>query len=510
MENTYFLSLKEKYSSPQEAYRAYTLQKTLWRVGTVSPNATQDVKDSFVLQEKLNTYLEKSVTNENVKFSEEFNIKLSDMMSFINDNITKFEFLGIDRQQVRNLATDRHIMQVHKASHNIDSWTQLEDLMTQEKYIQKPETKQEIISVMEKTIKNCGLTSMIGSAAITTVNLISQVEDNFNQLATVVGCNKSQIGGNIFSVALSTEPDNGCAGYSNQYFKDNQQKLYVDALILNDAFAHEWLHCIDNIWAKKIKSSASHASETSSTVIEDLLKKGQAPNIEALNEIKHDIETRTRNFCKNIVQRYEDLGKIVNKEGLLEFIDGECSKVMSNTWNKTEFKTNLQPYKHPEISEGFQCYLSTELDLLNELVNGKALNHSIFYSYALKMDKNLVEVIGEDWGTYSVEKCEQFARLFESYCDITLKDKGVQNTISDISRSFYIPSSEEAKGLLKEWEPVIKEIRNIINDLSPLQNNIQNTEFKLKSWDKTRTLIEKIRGTSEIHENSLSPIKLKN
>lgn len=509
MENTYFLSLKEKYSSPQEAYRAYTLQKTLWRVCAVSPTATQDVKDSFALQEKLNNYLEKIVTDQNIEFGKEFTINSRQMIDFIKENLNKFEFLGIDRNQAISLASDKYSINLYKASNNIISWTQLEQLITEEKYIHKPESKEDIVIAMNTTIENCGLTSIIGSMAITTKDIIMKVDDNFNQLATVVGCDKSQIGGNIFSVALSTEPDNGVAGYSNQYFKDSQQKLYVDALILEDAFAHEWMHGIDNIWARKISRNIYHASETGKTVIENLLIKAQLPNTDIINEIKNTVEHRTRNFCKNIVERYDNLGKIINKEQLLEFIDLECNKIMSNTWDKKEFHKNLEQYKHPEISGGFQGYITTELQLLKHMVSSEDFKHSVFYSYALKMDKNLVDIMGSNWSTYSVEKCEQLSRLFESYCDVVLKEKGMRNTISDVSRSFYLPAPEESKNLINEWRPVMDEIKNIIEEICPLKKKIEDNSFKLKDWNATKSIIGKLRENINAQDMQLAPAKLK-
>lgn len=507
MENKYFLSLKEKYAKPEEAYRAFTLQKTLWCISSASEKAPQEVKKAIELQHKINQYCESMLDNKSDDaFIKIFNTSLKDLPEFIKINMNNFAFINIDRSLLISLATGTYEMQLNATSKSIKNWEQLEQLMTAEKYTIAPDNSEEVLKEIQKTNIACGLNSLITSKALATIELIKKVDNNFEQLATVVGCDKKQIGANCFNIALDNL-DVPYAGQSSQHFNNKQQLLFLNSRLMHDAFAHEWLHGIDNVWVQQSvsKFSYSHASEAQQPDIMNLLDKAQSANEDIVNVIMPIILEKTTGYCEQIIKRYENLGMVENADQCLVFLQNECQKVVDKNWNKDLFIEQLKQFKNNNTVGSMEAYLATELELLSNIYHKENLDHSLFYSYALKMDKNLVVAFGSnDWKGYSVEKCEQFARLYETYCDYILTEKGISNTISDVKISSYIPYKEEVKNYLEEWKPVLKGIRDLIEKIAPMPKIESN--FKLKPFEEMTSKIKVLK--EQLHSTHLTVDKI--
>lgn len=500
--NSYFNSLKEKNETPQKAYMVYMLEKNLWRVGAVSKDALPEVKESFKIQEKINEYCEQLISTENPSF---FNLKDEERRSFITENTKYFDYLGIDRTQLIHLINGMYEKNLKKASQEIKNWEDLEILMDQQKYTQKVESSTLLIKKSEQIVDSCGLTSFLSSKALCNLALIQKIENNLEQLSEVVGCHKSQIGGKVFSIVVDTE-NNDYAGYSNQYFNNKEQKLYVNSKLMHDAFAHEWLHSIDNLLAQEAKMQYTHASDKENTSIEKLLKKSKEANPIILDKMKDTINEKTEAYCHEIIKRYDNFGEVKNSEEFFTYITKVCLEVREGKWNKTNFLAEIKKFEYPHTTKTLEAYLSTELEMLEQIHNGESFNHSLFYSYAEKMDANLVKILGNDeYETYSTCNIERFARLYETYCDIKLKEKNIENTISYIKGSSYIPHTEEMILYMNDWKPVIKDIANLLEKLCPMQIN-KTEEFKFKATNEVLEIMQKMREPQEI----MTKNKLKN
>jgi hypothetical protein len=508
MENKYFLSLKEQYTTPKEAYKAFTLQKTLWCISSASDNAPEEVKKSIEIQHKINQYCENLLVNKSgVSFNSIFDTSVEQLPAFIKKNMSNFDFLNIDKNLLISLASGAYESNLDKAAKEIISWTQLEQIMNAEKYTMLPDKSEEVLKEIQKTNIACGLNSFITSKALSSVELIKKVDNNFEQLAIVVGCNKKQIGANCFNIALDNL-DVPYAGQSSQHFNDKQQLLFLNSRLMHDAFAHEWLHGIDNMWVQQSakKFSYSHASEANQPEIMNLLEKAQKANENIVTIIMPIIVEKTEGYCEQLIQRYDNLGMIEKVDECRIFLKKQCQKVIDKNWDKEIFLEQLKEFKNDNTVGSMQAYLATELELLSNIYHKEDLDHSLFYSYALKMDKNLVVAFNNtDWKGYSVEKCEQFARLYETYCDYVLTEKGMVNTVSDVKISSYIPYKEEVKNYLEEWKPVLKGIRDLIEKIAPMTKN--ESSFKLKPFEEVTSKIKILK--EQLNTTDLAVDKIK-
>lgn len=502
--NPYLEYLQETYSDPQQAYKAYILQKNIWSIAVYEDTAPEEIKKSCYFQEEINKFLLLYLSNPNITLSNFLNIKNGEEITFISQNIEYFEFLGLERSHLISLINGSYFSKLEKASVDIDSWNALNEIMLEEKYTKVPPNEIEVKQASKKLIEECGLNAFICSKAKSQLEIIKEIDSNVNQLAIVMECEKFQIGANKFTIVIDREY-NDYAGYSNQYFNNTQQKLYLDSLSMNDAFAHEWLHGFDNLWAKHLKLSASHASEGHYEPIKELISKAKEKNDDILQEIKKHLAKTTLNHLELAVERYDRLGEINDKIEFRKMLLNEYELIMKNEWNREDFPNKFKRFKNKRTTDSKEAYMCTELEILNSMQNSQ-LNNSLFYEFAIRMDKNLVRstknlnLIG-----YSVEPCEQFARMYESYCDYILTQKGVKNTISEPITNFYIPVKEEIKKNLAQWDIVIKKMKELVNIISPIE---KQKKFKVRDKKEVFSSIKKIReNIKEVEEVSKLKIK---
>lgn len=133
--------------------------------------------------------------------------------------------------------------------------------------------------------------------------------------------------------------------------------------------------------------------------------------------------------------------------------------------------------------------------------NSNNFNKSIFYEYAVLMDENLknANLIIED---YATTKIEMMARSFESFVHIKLNKKGIKNLISNINRNNFTPDEIEMKTYLSQWENVISDIRNLFNEMYPVNKIKKGVDIDKISNNINKIKIE-MRGFNELNTHNI-------
>ena len=176
----------------------------------------------------------------------------------------------------------------------------------------------------------------------------------------------------------------------------------------------------------------------------------------------------------NIIKRFEQTRSIKDVNDFQFLIKQEYEKVLNSSWDKSNFIKEAKKYE--KENSAIIPYLCSELELLKK-INNETLEHSVFYNYALIMDKNLHEM-KKVAGDYSITKLEMFARSFETYSNMVLQEKGIETLISkDINN--YTPDKEEVKTYMNQWKDVIIDIKSMLNEICPIVNkkNEKNLSF---------------------------------
>jgi len=464
----YFEQLKEKHDTPQKAYLEYQLSKKYLRVFSCSEKAPENIKESISLQEKINNYSRELISNPNKNVDLKTILGIKDIASFFKEKSNSLEFIGVERDDFIQLISGMYEINLKQSSKNI-SWEKLEEIIVEEKNNVPILTKEETQEILDKTVKDYGLTSLSFGQIRTNEESVRSVDKSLEQLTIVIDCEKEQVGNN-FNLFFDTENTN-FAGYSSQHF--NQQKLYLNARLSEDAFAHEWFHSIDNMLAKHHKLDTTHASEAEFTSISKLLESSTQLNEDAIKELKENINQKCLVHLSNIVDRFDKIGSISEVDKFKEMIEQNYEKVISGSWNKEDFITNAK--KHQKENNACISYLASELDLMKEF-NSNNFNVSSFYKYAVLMDENLknAKIMKDD---YSTTKLEMMARSFETFVDIKLDEKGIKNLISNASGNNYAPDKIEMKHYLSEWENVVSDIRGLFNDICPVKKMKDNFDI---------------------------------
>lgn len=480
---TYFEQLKDQYSDPKEAYRDYTLSKTILRVFACHDKAPDDIKIAMELQKKLNEFSQNLIKDKYTNFKKIFNIADGEEVSFIKKNIDIFNFLGINRQMFINLITEGYNNQLYEASKNI-SWDSLEQIIISENNNKPILNEEESIRILKDTCEEYAVSSINYGKIRTTIDSLNNTNESLNQLHLVMGCPKQHIGAQKFNLFFDTE-EIQYAGYSIQY--NNEQKLFLNERISYDAFAHEWLHSVDNMIAKDRKLNALHASESlddGKNNIQQLLYETMLPNKKVIESFKYNVTEKTFITLSNTIDRFEKLGFLERTDELKEYVINFAKKVSNdktfwNPENKKNFHKYIMTYTKNDTLNAYSSFLATEIELLHQLKHGKDFNESIFYRYAIEMDKSLIDIgFLEKTDTYSITKCEMFARAFETYCQIQLNKKNVKNIISDENTNTYTPRKEEMNEYLRAWDNVIEDMKEVLQKVYPI-TDIPNNERNL-------------------------------
>ena len=496
---TYIQQLKDKHDKPQKAYVEYQLSKGLMRVFAHAKELPEDIKISMEIQEQINKYCEFLIANK----ESNLNVKLVDFLDMKNLPVPKFyqnyyehlEFLGIDRNEFINLISGSHSLKLFESAKNI-SWETLEEVIKDENNNEAILDKEETTKILKNITDEYGLQSLTFGRIRCTNKSLSKLNEGLNQLSIVVDCHKEQVGANNFNLFFDSE-NCSYAGYSIQHFK--MQKLYLNERMTDDAFAHEWLHGIDNMLATYHKLNEDYASETSFKSINDLLEKSKEFNVDAIDKIKAKVSENCLNSLKNIVDRFMQTGNVTKPSDFKDLIVNEYKKVLNNTWNKSEFIIECKKYQ--KSPGAIVSYLCSELELLKK-VNNEKLDNSIFYNYAIIMDKNLNESNLIE-GEYSTTKREMFARTFETYAENKLQEKGMKSVISK-SLNNYIPSHEEAIIYVDKWKNVMGDINVMLNSICPIVKKENDNNLNISK------ILANIRSMkSKISDNIVKENKLK-
>lgn len=308
---SYFDQLKEKHETPEKAYFEYQLSKQYLRVFSCSQNAPQKIKEAMDLQEKINTWAREVIENPNnfVDFKKfiglkQFNDKILSL--FYKENSELLHFIGIEKKNWIDLLSSTYLLNLEHAAKNI-TWEKLEAIMLEEKNNVPILTKEETQEILDKTVKDYGLTSLSFGQIRTNEKELKNVGTSLEQLSCVIDIENEQIGKNL-NLFIDTDMKNfinpiDIAGYANEYF--NEQKIYINSRISNDSFAHEWFHAIDKMLAKHHKLTTQYASEGNFTSINKVLESSIQLNEDVIKELKQTINQKCLVHLLNIINRFD-------------------------------------------------------------------------------------------------------------------------------------------------------------------------------------------------------------
>ena len=398
-------------------------------------------------------------------------------------------FNGISREDFINLVTERYTLNLYKSSKNMN-WENLEKIIIEEKNNTPCLEEAEALGKMKKIVEKYNLSSVSFGKVRITEEALNNFEQSLEQLKMIINCESHQVGANKFNFFLDTENVN-YAGYSDQF--GSNQKIYLNERLSYDAFAHEWLHAIDNIMATQKGVQEYHLSESNSlhsSNISELLKASYIANKEFIENFKGKCLEDSKTTFSNLIQRYDGLGELINKEELKNFLEDVVNNISNNKdyWsnNKDKIQNTIKKHIRGETVSPIAFFL-TEIELVNKVMHEK-LDESLFLYYAKKMDDNLKKVnFLEKDDEYSTEKREVFARSFETYVDIRFKELNIPNKISNSQVSHYMPHIDEVKTYINKWEPIIMEIKEALNNLSPKKYNKSGILDRIKDLRKDFT-----------------------
>lgn len=480
--NEYFEFLKENSGSPQEAYRRYAMEKFIWRNFAVSPQASEEVKGAFQLQSQINDYCKELVNDSMMSFMQFSNISAKDAVNYINENQKVFDFLSIERQELISLLTGDYAVKLNNASKEIRAWETLEQLMNAEKNTALPlMDNTQLEKGFNSLIEDYALESIVVSKAKSTQKLINQVGENCESLSKVVDCKPEQIGINRYNFALDTEDDPN-AGYLGTHFSVHK-KLYLNSYLMHDAFAHEWLHGMDAVWAQTINSPNFFMSEQLEGSVKELLDAGMEADKDAISQVKSQINEKITQYIDEIVERYNRGGHINNASEVKQKCHELCEQIQAGNenndennfhWDKHEFAQILNSYTNPSCPKSFAPYMITEIEMMQHVNFSQNFNESLFYQYAKKMDDNLVNVAKmPGFDDYSKSTEERFARMFESYVELVLQEKGIENSIVYTKGNSYTPRQEEVKIYRDKWDNLMQDFRDVLEQIYPVQEKVK-------------------------------------
>lgn len=470
---TYFSQLQEQYDDVQEAYRAYVLGKTIHRVSYHKPDAPENIKQAMNIQEKINSFAKDLITNPKATLLTHLGITQKDIPEFYRKNSEALEFIGVDRNLFISLITT-YPMQLNQAAGSV-TWESLQEIIEKENNNTPIIDEQEVKDKLQTICEDFAITSITFGKGRTNIESINNANESLNQLSLVLDTHKQQIGSNKFNLFFDTE-DVRYAGYSTQF--GSHQKLYLNERLSYDAFAHEWLHGVDSMMAEQQKLTTSHASEEiegGKGNISSLLAETIMVNEKAIEQYKEICFEKTLTTLSNTVNRFKKLGYLKNTDELKEYLHKLAKNINENNdyWSEDTIKkvtTEINKYyQHKEIT-AYSSFVLSELELLHHVKYSKKFNESLFYNYAVKMDNELRKVnMVAPSDIYSTERCEMFARAFETYTDIKLASLNVKNIISDADTNSYTPRKEEMMMYLDKWKGVIDEMKETLSEIYPVK-----------------------------------------
>ncbi|NCQ51527.1 hypothetical protein GW796_06455 [archaeon] len=464
---TYFDQLKTKHKNIEDAYRDYTVSQSLLKIGVCGKVAPDIISNGFRIQEIINEHLESIIKNKNnEELSKKLNLSSPDeIRKFWVDNEELLSFIGIDRGLYVDLITGMLKVKLDSSTKNM-TWESLEKLMVEQKnnipLIDSLEAKEKL----EDIAKKYGLVSINLGRCRQTKESIIGLDERLDQLSKVIGCEKYQLGCNRFNISLDTEVFSS-AGYSTQY--GNNQKIYINERLGGDAFAHEWLHALDNMLANHYDFKETHASDSGKIKsIDELLKQSKEMVNESFVKINKDIKKDSLISLYNLVDRTDKLGLIKDVDGFKIFLKEKHEDVINKKWDKDKFFIESEKFQVDTRKSPCNSYLASELDLLDAFQK-KSIKNSVFYEYAKIMDINLQKTGYMDY-EYSVLPHEMLARSFEGYVGLKLEKMQLPNKIAfESEKNFFTPRILEVELVEKKWDNIMKDMCGMLNAIAPIE-----------------------------------------
>lgn len=493
---TYFQQLKDKYPKDvQKAYTEYVLSKTIYRTFYCSENAPNFVKEAMDIQSKFNVYAEQIVEGKSPDLLEILNVKKEDFVEYYGDKENIFDFLEIDRSSIISHVSNMYEMKLRSSIPQNLNWETLESIIKEEKNNTPVLKEKDAVALLKNIADTYGLNSVTYGKVRTTEEAIKKLDSSLEQLQEVVECESKQIGLGKYNLFLDVNE----FSYAGQAMKSEDQiKLYLNERLSHDAFAHEWLHGMDMLMSEAKKSDYYMYSQSSKGKVHQLLKKLNEHYEDDIKNIKQTVIEDTRKYSDKIVDRFDAMSSINNPKELKETLQSCIDEIV-----KGNFKTEIiieKVNKHMKDKNGCSSYVLTELSMLNSFMTNKdkEFKNSYFYEYAKEMDKSLSKTGLMD-DQYSTLKEEMFARAFESFTQVKLKEKGLPNDIAHANISAWTPNPIETIRQKAVWEDVLSEMKEVMEIYSPSQKKTVSKSEK----EEVKSKIGKIRKT-HMHKEEMS------
>lgn len=483
MKNDYLIMLRQKHKNPQKAYLEYLLKKNLWRAYIVGNNVSENINKSIRTQEKINKYCENLLNNllEDTECS--INVFFKFPVETFKDNFwldalsDYFKFLGLSKEETLLLFNDQYKKNLKVEVTKINNWEDLNQVMISNNSINRPLERDLFEHYGETILNNCNANTIICAYGSLSYTLLDKIENSFKQLSYIMNCDIHQVGMKI-NIHLDTDYNTNNSGYIEKCFTyhktEQEEKMYLNSNFIENMFAHEWAHLID------IKLGKSKFASEENRRFLYLLEKTHEYNEEIVFKIQKNINKQILNNCIEIINKYNKLEKIKNIQSLKYLIKETHNDVIDNKWNKKDFIQSFEMLMSNQETMNLNSILCTELDTLYDIKH-IGIKNSIFSQYAKNLDSNL------GWKVqYSQSNVEKFARIFESYVKLKLKNLNVTNVIAkqDDSSIMY---EEETIECIQYIEPVINEIKAFLQRNYSVTNNILlNQELKKKSKLKSK------------------------
>lgn len=478
---TYYNQLKEKHiDDVKKAYTEYILSKSIYRTFYVSEDASDFVKEAMNIQVKLNEYAEDLINKKNISLADKLGLNNDELINFMQEKEHIFDFLEIERGELIQHATGMYNYNLEKGSKNI-TWESLEAIIKEENNNEAILTEKETQEKLKDICNQYGLNSITYGKIRTTDKSIKKLGNSFSQLKEVVECNDNQVGLKKFSIFLDVSE----FSYAGQACKCNEEiKLLLNERLSHDAFAHEWLHGMDMLMAE-VKSQYSYMySESRRGSIHKLLENLKNHSEEDIKEIKKTIIDDTKNYLNKIVDRFNLMASVNNAEELKNNLQKEVEKIIKGEYQEDNILNLVNEYMKDK--NGCPSYILTELSMLNKFIKDEDKNfkNSYFYEYAKEMQVSLGKTGLMEY-EYSTLKDEMFARAFESYTELKLREKGLKNDIAHSNVSAWTPKSIETSRQKSVWKEVIQEMKEVMEVYLPSPKEITKDEVK-KNISKIR------------------------
>ena len=499
---TYFNQLKEKYPDDvKKAYKEYILSKTLYRVFYYDENSPKEVKEAMNIQKTINKYCEQLIEeNGNSKsLMEVLNLNTNNISDYISKNSEIFDFLEIEKGTLIPHLTGFFEMKLNNSLSKIN-WENLENIIKEENNNEVTLNEHVIIDRLKEISEKYAITSITYGKVRATETAINKLDKSCNQLKKVVECDDKQVGLNKFNLFLDVS-EFSYAGNACEYFNGNQIRLYLNERLSHDSFAHEWLHGIDMLMDKVKKTNSYLYSIADQGIIKELLDNLNVQHKEDIIKIKETILKDTINYTEKIVDRFDLLGSINEPENLKVLLKSKIKEIQQGIFKEEDILESINSYMKDQ--NGCSSFILTELSMLNKFIQNQdeQFKHSYFLEYAKEMQKSL-EKTGLIKDEYSTLKEEKFARAFESFVQVKLKENGLDNNIAHANVSAWTPSEIETIRQKDVWEKVLVEIRDSMNKIKPIEKNLEIKK------DNVRQKISTIRKNLITEENAFA-IKIK-